>query len=102
MLHALVDEFDLDQITSRAHADGATVVRLLDEHGCQLDLRTVRPAPASGAQRAGLAQRLLAEHRHPHGATWVIWSGTAWRYLTRAASTTQTGPGTTAGGTAAG
>ncbi len=82
-LEALVDEFDLDQIVHHAAADGATVVRLLDEHGYQLDLLIARPAPRSAAQRTGLAGRLLAEHRHAAGVEWVIWSGRCWRYLTR-------------------
>ncbi len=83
VLDALIDEFDLDQIVRHAAADDATVVRLLDEHGYQLDLLTARPTPSFAAQRTGLARRLLAEHRHPKGVEWVIWSGRGWRYLTR-------------------
>jgi len=83
VLDALVDEFDLNQVVTAARASGATLVRLLDEHGHQLDWLAVRPAPTSGAQRAALAGRLVAQHPHPRAAQWVIWSGTAWRHLTQ-------------------
>jgi hypothetical protein len=76
-------------------------VRLLDEHGYQVDMLTVRPAPTSWDQRDRPGRRLLAEHAHPHGVQWVIWSGRTWRYLVRVTdagqqATSPTGTGTPA------
>jgi len=101
VLDALVDEFDLDHIVRHATADGATVVRLLDEHGYQLDMLTVRPAPTSWQQRDRLGRRLQAEHAHPHGVQWVIWSGRTWRYLVHVADADQQATNPTGTGTPA-
>jgi len=83
ILNALVDEYDFGRQITDATKAGATLVRLLDEHGYTLDIQTARPAPATPAERAAIARQLTAQPaRDPAGRMWQIWAGTAWQHLT--------------------
>ncbi len=85
MLQALVDEYDIGQQVKATAAAGATLVRLLDEHGYTLDIHAVRPAPIRAAERAAIARTLAARSpSYPHGRLWQIWTGAAWQHLTGA------------------
>jgi len=80
VLQALVDEYDVGQRAKDAAAAGATLVRLLNDHGYTLDIHTVRPAPTRAADRAAIARSAS----YPTGRLWQIWTGTVWQHLTDA------------------
>ncbi len=84
LLDALADEFQLGRQVADATAAGATLVRLLDEHGFTVEMHGVRRAPRSGPDRAALIAELAARPPHPLGHAWHIWTGTAWRHLAQA------------------
>jgi hypothetical protein len=81
LLDALVDEHYLSAAVVQANADGATVVRLVDDAGYTHALRPVR-RPRGWPARQELA-RALAGESAPSGVTgcWQLWGGTGWTQL---------------------
>ncbi len=81
LLDALVDEHYLSAAVVQANADGATLVRLVDDAGYTRALRPVRP-PRGWPARQKLTRALASESARS-GATgcWQLWGGTGWTQL---------------------
>jgi hypothetical protein len=81
LLVALVDEHYLSGATAQAHAEGATLVRLVDDAGNTRALRPVEP-PRGWPARQELA-RALARESAGLGwpGCWQLWGGTGWTHL---------------------
>jgi hypothetical protein len=74
LLRALADEHLLDRTVAQADADGGTPLRLVDDDGHTLALRTIAPAPAGMTALLELGRTLS----HDAGQQWQIWTGTSW------------------------
>ena len=81
LLDALVDEHYLSAAVAQANADGATLVRLVDDAGYTRALRPVR-RPRGWPARQKLTRALASESARS-GATgcWQLWGGTGWTHL---------------------
>lgn len=82
VLDALVEEYDTAAHVRAATTAGSTAVRLRDDDGNTLDLRTVQPVPPRTPDAvADLTRHLTEAFPNPYGTQWQIWAGTGWWVL---------------------